>query len=174
MEDAAVKMLEKVTDRKFITQVWDVFMDQWPLSSRGEWWDGVREVAISTVVTPERNIKLPIGGNATLVEFSTYSDETEFPETVSNYIFDTIGPRARVGLKIGGIWPTTVLRSLNAIRFRVSIGFGNAAAVPNNIKQAIKELVAHMYENRGDQNEMAIPPHVLALVSHYRREKLGR
>ncbi len=57
--------------------------------------------------------------------------------------------------------------------FRVEVGFGDATMVPADIKMAVKELVAHMYENRGDQNEMTIPPHILMLVESYRRMKVG-
>ena len=173
MEAAAVKRLEDITSHKFVTQDWDVFMDNWPVTSRNLWWDGVREVALSEIVTPSRNIILPIGIGQQLLEFSTYSDEQEFPEDVSGYIFDSVGPRARVGLKIGGVWPTTILRPSNAIRFRIRVGFGTASQVPKDITQAVKEFVAHMYENRGDQNEMVIPPHILMLIQGYRREKLG-
>jgi hypothetical protein len=174
MESSAVRQLEALTSLKFVTQIWDVFLNCWPMTSQNKWWDGVREVALSEIVTPERNVTLPIGIGQDLLEFSTYSDDAEFAELVSNYVIDTVGPRFRVGLKLGGVWPTTVLRSVNGIRFRVQVGFGSASAVPSEIKQAVKELVAHMYENRGDQNEMTIPPHILGLVQHHRREKLGR
>lgn len=173
MESAAVKTLEAYTDRKFVTQVWDVFMSQWPMSANNQWWDGVREIARSEVFTKSRKIVLPIGIVQSFDQFSTYDDENEYTETLSNYVFDTQGPRGAIGLKLGGVWPTTILRAINGIRFRVTVGFGNAAAVPKDIKQSVLELVAHMYENRGDQNEMVIPPHVMTLVNHYRRNKVG-
>lgn len=173
MEAAAVKRLEDITSHKFVTQTWDVFLDRWPLTSSNKWWDGVKEIALSEIVSPARNITLPLGIGRQLLEFSTFSDDQEFTENVADYVFDSVGPRCRIGLKISGIWPTTVLRPNNGIRFRVQVGFGAASNVPKDIKQAIKELVAHMYENRGDQNEMAVPPHILMLVQGYRREKLG-
>lgn len=173
MEAAAVKMLENYTDHKFVEQIWDVFMDNWPMSSSRKWWDGTREISINEMVTPNRNITLPIGSGIELVQFSTYSDDQEIVETPSNYVFDSAGPRCRVGLKLGAVWPTTILRPSNGIRFRVKVGFGLSAAVPMDIKQAVKELVAHMYENRGDQAEMKTPPHIFALVDGYRRVKLG-
>lgn len=173
MEAAAVRSLEAYTDRKFVTQTWDVFMDNWPMKANNDWWDGSREMARSELFTTDRNITLPIGQAQQLTEFSTYDDSTTYNENVSDYIVDTAGPRARVGLKLGAVWPTTILRPNNGIRFRLILGYGNAAAVPKEIVQAIKEFVAHMYENRGDQNEMTIPPHVLQLVTHLRRHKLG-
>ncbi len=174
MEAAAVKGLEAYTDRKFITQIWDVFMDWWPCRPTNQWWDGQREIARSELFTTDRNITLPIGQAQEVTEFSTYDDEQEYQETISDYIIDTVGQRTRIGLKLGAVWPTTILRPNNGIRFRVKCGYGNAAAVPQEIKQAIKEFVAHMYENRGDQKEMVMPGHVLMLVNHLRRNKLGR
>ena len=173
MEAAAVKQLEAYTDQKFVTQTWDVFMNFWPTMPRSKWWDGTRDTAISEVIMPTRKITLPIGPAQNITEFSTYSDSQEYAEDMNNYSLDVISPRAAIGLKLGGVWPTTILRVVNGIRFRVIAGYGLSADVPLEIRQAVQELVAHMYENRGDQNEMAIPPHVLSLVGHLRRNKVG-
>ena len=173
MEAAAVKKLEDYTSIKFVTQTWDVYLNRWPMSSRSQWWGGVREIALSEIVTPERAITLPIGIAQGVSEFSTYSDDAEFTESLSSYVIDVIGNRVRIGLKLSGVWPTTVLRTVNGIRFRVICGFGDPELVPEDIKMAVKELVAHMYENRGDQNEMKIPAHIFSLVDGYRRQKLG-
>jgi uncharacterized phiE125 gp8 family phage protein len=59
------------------------------------------------------------------------------------------------------------------IELHVTIGFGDAAAnVPEPLRQAIRLLVAHWYENRGlvgaaDQNAM-LPSSVAALIAPYR------
>ena len=174
MEKAAVLKLEELTSLKFVTQTWDCFLDRWPMSSSSKWWDGSREMAISEIVSYARNIVFPFGIAQALTEFSTYSDDAEFAQSVSEYVTDTVGNRARVGLKLGGVWPTTILRPNNGIRFRFTLGFGAASAVPSDIKQAVMEFVSHMYENRGDNEKMiAIPSHVLTLVARHRREKLG-
>jgi hypothetical protein len=173
MEAAAVQALEAYTDHKFITQTWDIFLNQWPMQASSKWWDGVRETAISEIVSYARTIKIPMGVVQSFDQFSTYSDDVEFPENLSNYVFDTVGPRGSIGLKLGGVWPTTVLRPINGIRFRVTVGFGDPTLIPKDIKQSVLEFVSHMYENRGDQNEMVIPAHILTLVNHYRRNKLG-
>lgn len=173
MEAAAVRQLENYLSLKFVTQDWDVFLNYWPQDARQKWWDGVREMAISEIVSPKKKIELPLGVGQQLLEFSTFSDEQEFPENPSDYIFDNAGVRCSVGLKLGGVWPTTILRVSNGIRFRVRVGYGSASSVPMEIKQAVKELVAHIYENRGDQNEMKVPAHIYTLVNHLRREKLG-
>ena len=173
MIGSATRMLEEYLSIRFITQSVDIFMDRFPLSSRSLWFDGVREIPVSAVVTPERSVTLPLGNVTEITHFKTFDDSTEFTEDLSNYNLDIIGPRARVGLKLSGVWPQTILRSVNGINFRVKSGWATASAVPADIKQAVLELVAHMYENRGDQEEMKIPAHIMTIVAHRRREKLG-
>lgn len=173
MEAAAVRSLENYLDQKFITQTWDVYLDRWPVVKNNKWWDGVRDTAISEIFTMDRNITLPIGRAQSVSQFSTYDDQNEYAENISDYVIDTFGDRARIGLKLGAVWPTTILRANNGIRFRVICGYGSAANIPAEIKMAVMEFVSHMYENRGDQEKMTIPPHVYTLVNHLRRNKLG-
>lgn len=178
MIKAATRKLEAYTGIFFITQTWDVFLDSFvQVSGRksSPWWSGTKDGAIGDVFGgPGTNILLPIGVAQSLSEFSTYGDDNvAVNETVGNYIVDTVGNRARVGLKVGGVWPQTVLRANNGIRFRLVVGFGEAADVPADIKEAIMEFVAHIYENRGDQEEMKIPAHIEGMVDQYRRYKIG-
>jgi uncharacterized phiE125 gp8 family phage protein len=49
----------------------------------------------------------------------------------------------------GGWTMPTSLRSFDALRITYTVGYG-AGAVPEQITTAIKMMVAHMYENRGD------------------------
>ena len=174
MIKAATLKLEAYLSIKFVSQVWDIYLDRFPMNGQSEWWDGVREISVREIVSHANIITLPLGKVLSWDQFNTYPDDgVAIPEVTSNYVFDAKGNRARVGLKLGGIWPVTILRPINGVQFRFTLGFGNAAAVPDDIKMALLEFVAHMYENRGDQNEMKIPPHILTLVDHYRRYKLG-
>lgn len=177
MIKAATISLESFVGQKFISQVWDVFLDGFeaPKSKNDPWWDGSKDGPISMFSGQCSNIYLPIGPMISLDEFSTYGDDgVAVNAQVSDYIADTIGPRARVGLKLGGLWPTTVLRSSNGVRFRLTVGISaNAATLPSDIRQAVLEFIAHMYENRGDQNEMKIPPHVMTLIEHRRALLIG-
>lgn len=174
MIDAATMRLENETGLKFIEQVWDLFCDHFPYANNSAWWDGVRETSIKEVLGQGKNITLPIGKCTQLMQFNTYADDgIAIDAGVSNYVFDSVGNRGRVGLKLGGVWPATVLRPNNGIQFRVKVGFGTSSAnIPADLKMAVSELVAHMYENRGDQNEMSIPPHILTIIAPYRRFKL--
>lgn len=46
------------------------------------------------------------------------------------------------------IWPQTDPQSFDAVQVLFTCGWANAAAVPPRVKQAIRLLVAHLYENR--------------------------
>jgi uncharacterized phiE125 gp8 family phage protein len=174
MIETATSRLENETSLKFIDQVWDIFTDHFPYANRQPWWDGVRDTSIKEILGQGKNITLPLGKAKELIHFSTFADDNvELFDNISNYTLDAVGFKARVGLKLGGVWPTTVLRANNGIKFRLKFGFGTTtASVPAEIRMAILELVGHMYENRGDQNEMIIPAHILTLIFPYRRMKL--
>ena len=53
----------------------------------------------------------------------------------------------RVVLTSGGTWPSN-LRDRDCIVVRYVAGYGDASAVPEAIKTAIKAMVAHAYDNR--------------------------
>lgn len=174
---AATLKVEEYTSLKLVTQDVAYYLDRFPISRMGggdDWWDGTREGAISELVPVQaQNIVLPVGKVQSLVSFSTFGDDNvEVVSNPSDFIVDNVGYRGRVGLKTGGIWPTTVLRANNGIKIVVRVGFGNASAVPDDLKQAILELVAHLYENRGDQ-KMEWPGVIMALINRYRRVKIG-
>lgn len=169
MISAATRIIEDYLSLKVISQTCDVIMDQFPMTHNELWFDGTQELPISAVTSMKRNIVMPIGNVTSIVSFKTYSDDTEFTHTLSDYIFDTDGKLCRFALKLGGFWPVTILRGLNGIKVRVVAGWTDETAVPQDISQAIKEFVAHMYENRGDQKEMVMPPHVSALLYHRRK-----
>jgi len=75
---------------------------------------------------------------------------------------------------LGGVWPTTILRKLNGIEIKFTAGMAaTAAEVPPTIKQAVLELVAHLYEHRGDEKQVAIPSVVSLMMAPYKRTRLG-
>ena len=68
---------------------------------------------------------------------------------------------------VGKSWPTALDRE-DALRLRLTVGYGAASAVPYDIKQALLLLVAHWFENRelmGTGKEM--PMAVESVISKY-------
>jgi uncharacterized phiE125 gp8 family phage protein len=138
------------TGRAFVTQGWTLHLDAWPC-------DGIVEVplpplqAVTSIVTSARD------GTTTTLD-------------PSRYIVDTASAPARIALAANTVPPIN-LRAINAIAIPFIAGYGDASAVPAPIKEAILDLTAAMYTNRGELPE-DLPLDALALLAPYRILKL--
>lgn len=174
MIKAATSRLEQLIDQKFISQVWYQYMDYFPMKTRSDWWDGVREMATSELYSPQPWLELMIGPMRDVNAFKTYADDgvgATFDS--SNYVLDTTGPYGRIALKLGGVWPVTILRKVNGIEVEFEVGIAaDQASCPAVIKQAVLSYVATLYENRGDE-KVVVPVTAMALLEPYKRFKAG-
>ncbi len=185
LSTAATMRLEEFLGLKFITQKWKLSTDSFPLAcTTDKWWDGTRDGAMSSLFGQASEMVLPFGK----LQSADFSINTYADDNVANlfssdaYNLDTEGPRGRVALKLGGIWPSTVLRSMNGIEITANFGFGlTAADIPTPITMAIKLLAAKMFENRGDDtggeffgtSGFTIPNTALMLIEPFRIFKVG-
>jgi uncharacterized phiE125 gp8 family phage protein len=147
---AARVHLEVATRRKFITQEWSLFLDEWP--------EG-RVFAL-----PVRPVQEVVGVTAHV--------EDGGAEEIDLAVFDLdTGDRPRMRLRAGtgGVR----LRPFRGIEVKVVAGFGNSPDdVPAPIRQALLQLVAHWFEHRepvalGDR-PLEVPAMVQALVAPFR------
>lgn len=149
---SARQSAEIYTDRVFITQTWQQFFDS--LSSRQSipWWDGTREGAVN-FFTPN-SLEMPKAPLKSVVLIQSFDDldvATIFADTnyqVSSYT-GINPPRGRITLRTGAAWPFGT-RNADGLEIEFVAGYGVAADVPQQIKQAILEEVTFRYENRGD------------------------
>jgi uncharacterized phiE125 gp8 family phage protein len=84
------------------------------------------------------------------VQSIVYSDTNGASQTVasSDYVVSTFDEPGRIALANGKSWPST-LEQINAVRVDYTAGYGATAdTVPEAIKQAMRMLVSHWYENR--------------------------
>jgi len=171
---AARKHAENYTNRAFISQTWDYWMDGFPPGTQapGGWWDGTRDGALSSLIQSQGMIRLPKAPLLT-VNSITYYDTTDSPQTTdltTLVIQNEIAPAA-IFPKIGQIWPVTT-RPRQAVQINFTAGYGTtAASVPQDIIHAIKILIAHFYENRGVMVESRLaetPFSVRALLDPYK------
>lgn len=171
LTNGAIKRLEALSDRKFVSQKWDIYFDSFGMTyDQQPWWDGVRDGAISQLISPMNKIVMPFGPLISLQSMSTFDDtDTEFVTDAATYNVDTVSPRGAIVLKIGEVWPTTILRTVNGIKVKGTFGF---SVVPDDIQEAVKILTAAMYENRGDELPK-IPAQAALLIEPYRRVKVG-
>lgn len=89
-------------------------------------------------------------GNVSDVDSVNYAHETTGTETEfssASYVVDKVMDRCRIRVATNVSWPNTYDKP-NAVRIRYTAGFGDAADVPEDIKQAVLMLVAEMYEKR--------------------------
>lgn len=183
MIKAATSRIEEYIDKKIVNQKWNIFYDGFKIKTGGmdtEWWDGVRDGAISMLQVCEPEIKLPFGNLSTVESFKTFDDEDEeYIFSSINYHVDSNSDYGRIVLKKGKSWPTTTLRTVNGICIEAIFGYGEGAdeetgitTTPEDIATAILNFVAVIYERRGDELPK-IPDNALMLLEPYKNYRIG-
>lgn len=106
-------------------------------------------------------------------------DDTESTWATSNYQVDAESAPARILLRTGGAWPTS-LRKANGIQVEYTAGYGESRAdVPESIRVAIMQTAMNMYEHRGEDEKQGfgtgikLLPVVANLLSPYVVRTLG-
>lgn len=133
---ASTGYCEKFTARAFVTQTWELVLDEFPSN--------------------EILIPLPPLQSVTSVK---YDDANGFEQTVSSleYTVDDVSEPGWVVPSTAG-WPTALFEGINAVRIRFVAGFAPgtdspvdlAANVPQSIKAAILLHIGQLYDQRED------------------------
>lgn len=132
---AAVAYVEEYTNRALITQTWDELLKVFPVKN-------YYQIPKTPFVSLEAAEYMGEGD-------TTYTDFTDIL-TVDTY-------NDRVYLNYSETWPCYILEPGGGVRFEWTCGYADdgtydasetGAGIPEPIKQAIKLLVAHWYENR--------------------------
>jgi uncharacterized phiE125 gp8 family phage protein len=123
---AARRITESMTDRALITQTWRLKLDRFPCDC---------------IYVP----RPPLASVSSI----TYVDTQGATQTWSSteYRVDTDSYVGRITPAYGYTWPV-LLPVINAVTITFVAGYGNADAVPQDLKQAMLMLIGHMYENR--------------------------
>jgi hypothetical protein len=92
-------------------------------------------------------------GTATVSGIIKYysTDNTEYTmcSSTADLFIDEKSEPAKICLAYGKSWPSTTLRSYNAVCLTFAAGYGTAGSdVPQKIRNAILLLVAHLFNNR--------------------------
>jgi uncharacterized phiE125 gp8 family phage protein len=97
-----------------------------------------------------------------------YTDSDGVSQTVSSsdYTVDIKSTPGQVYPVYGEYWPTPRAER-NAVTITYVAGYGAASAVPEEIRTAIRLLVGHYYEHRGDEGA-GVPPVVEAMLYPHR------
>jgi uncharacterized phiE125 gp8 family phage protein len=123
--------IEARTGLALITQGWSVFLDDWPQT--GE-------------------IRLPLAPVLDVVDIKAWSDaDVAAIIDPAHYFEDRASRPPRIVLRGSRSWVKPG-RVANGIEILLSVGFGAAAAaVPEPLREAILQLVAHWFGARGDE-----------------------
>jgi hypothetical protein len=146
---AARKQCEIQGGVTFTTTSWLLTLDRFPGVPTGRGWGGVLSVPFDF----ERcTVRIP-GPPLIAVQSIQYLDTNGDLQTLdtSTYVVDAASSPGRVSLAQYKIWPVTRIAP-GAVRIAFTAGFGDASAVPEDYKTAIKLLAAHWYENREAAN----------------------
>lgn len=153
--NAATAKVEQELQRKLITQTWKMFLDSWP---------------------PYIDVLFGDLQSVTHIKY-TDIDDTQTTYSSDNYYTDTDSVPGRIVLKESKVWPSDHLRAMNPIEIQFVTGYGDASSdVPDDIRLALMQTVAHMYENREThlvsemQNlaVMEVPDTAKQLLQHHR------
>jgi uncharacterized phiE125 gp8 family phage protein len=147
---AARLMVEAASRRILIEQSWRVVLDRWPH-------DGPILLPLSPLIAVESIAVTDAAGHAIQVPASAF-------ET------DLLSDPPRIVIS-GAPEPG---RARHGISIALRAGYGTGAEdVPATLRLAIRILVAHWFENRGDvAGEQILPPQALALVAPFQRARL--
>jgi uncharacterized phiE125 gp8 family phage protein len=150
---AARQYVEEATHRQLVTATWTLRLDTFPCADVIQL-PRPRLIAVTSIV---------------------YLDAAGVSQTwdSANYQVDPYSEPGRIARAPGVTWPTTESQRRNAVVITYTAGYGaTAASVPLALRQAIKLLVSHWYENREPAIIGSIvsplPMAVDALIAPYR------
>jgi hypothetical protein len=151
----ARQMCETATGRSLIARGYSFYLDYWPGTMSLGWWDGVQEGA--DIIVNGAALDLPKPPLASVTRINVYNAAnaaTEF--AASNYFVDTAGIPGRIMLK-EGVLPPIPGRLANGLEIQFTSGYGSSAQnVPAPLRQGMKQLVAYLYQHRGDNQDNAL------------------
>ena len=121
---------------------------------------------------PEDTLFLPLSPVSALDSVTVIDGEGE-AQTVADSLYDFV-PGAGARIRPAGPWPMPVPR-LGGVRIDFTAGYSDADAVPEPLKQAVKNLAAYFFESReaaGETRIYSVPASVDALIAPYREARL--
>ncbi len=147
---AAVRAIEARGSLALLTQQWRLTLD----------------------AVPDETVILPLSP-MTSIDVVTVIDTAGAPQILAAALYET-APGSPGRLRPAGPWPNPGPR-LNGVQIDFTVGYANAAATPEPLKQAVKILAAHFFQAREVAQEerlYSVPQSVDALIAPYREVRL--
>ena len=135
------------TGRALNTQSWILWLDSWPQC-------GIIEIPLPPLQDVSSVTVYALDDSTTVLDPATYQ-------------VDAASMPARLTLR-STVLPPMILRAINSVAVAFTAGYGDAADdVPAGFRAAILELIAFLYEHRGEA-PAELPLDVLALLAPFR------
>ena len=175
--EEAREEIEDISGLALISQTWQMMVDRWP-GQRDQWWDGVRQMAITELDGGFPAIIEPLRYPLISVDTINVYDESSNATAVtiaSVFDIDLVSKPGRISLQRGATWPIAS-RSVNAIEINYTAGYGTAVtAVPTPLARAVRNMAGYMYDHRGSGCTPAAAYResgAMATVTRYRAARL--
>jgi uncharacterized phiE125 gp8 family phage protein len=147
---AARKLLEELTETRFVNQTWRLALEDWP--------DEAIEIPIEPVSSVSSVKYYAMDGTLTTMTAGTHY------LTWLNHKPPLVYPPSL------STWPTLYLDRKDRIQVEFVAGMGaDAAAVSEIAKAAILQVIGYWAENRGDEDapeKFGLPPGAIRLIRH--------
>jgi len=145
---SATELVEAYIGRALINRTYTLSLNDWPEVPNGsEWWDGVRDGPISSLVASAA-VELPKPPTVSISEVRVFDadNQSSIVDTASYQLeLDTMGAK----LHPVGTWPIPG-RDIDGIQIDYVAGYGaDPAAVNPAIRTAILHSFVELYEKRG-------------------------
>ena len=157
MNEAAIEFVQDRLQRGFVTQTWELSLDNFPTSGCPIELCRVPAIAITSISYIDTN-----GDAQTLASTEYTLDDKAEPAQIHEAYLKT--------------WPSTQ-NVVNAVTILYTVGYGTAAsATPEKYKMLIKHIFTNFYEHRepttqGKYEDM--PMHLKALFEKYEMKVFG-
>lgn len=136
---ASRRWVEEYTWRALVTQTWDTTIDDFPRSGKlGIILPRGRCTAINQITYFDT-----AGAQQTLTGPTSTVPGTDYQEDLSS------DEGARIKPPIGDAWPDVEADRIAAVTIDLTVGYGDASAVPESIVMAVLYRLTDMYEFRG-------------------------
>lgn len=148
--DVATDMIKQYTRRAIITETLELILDRPSNSGADELdrlGDGVHNTTRQSAQGWTNEVDLPFIPIQSITSIKTY-DTTNAESAMTSTDYELDGDGGRIYLDTGISWPSS-LRDREAMKIRYVAGYGSSPQdIPPAIRQALRMLVAHMYECR--------------------------
>jgi uncharacterized phiE125 gp8 family phage protein len=179
---AVRQRFEEWAGRSLITQTWTLWLDGFSRREKNSSpREGYFELPVAHYDALQRVVEIPRSPLQSVTSLKTYdtaSSATVFDK--SNYLVDVVSSPGRIALNQGSTWPAG-LRGINAVEIEFVAGYGNAADVPESIKQGMLLWIKLLFADKSklfesdestpgllEINRVPIPAVVKALWEPYR------